>query len=463
MRIVFIMIDTLRFDHLRMGGAKRDYVPELDRFAADACAFDHHFISSFPTVPNREDISTGKYSFPHHGWGPFPQEETAAAETLHDAGYLTQLICDTPHLIGRGHGYHRGFDAYHWIRGNECDTWLTKYNDPPPRQMPLEKTRVDEVYFGAHLGDLQLWNNPGIAHEEGTFVARTARTASRWIEDNYKCEDFFLWVDTFELHEPYIPPAYLRERYGDPKYKGPLMIYPRYGSADVYSKAELANMSALYAGEATLVSKWVGHILRKLEDVGVYDDTLVVVTSDHGTYNGEHNRAGKILCGGPKRNQFLPWPQFDEVNRTPLLIKTPGQKRGRRIGQLVQPVDLLPTWLDLCGIETDRKLEGYSLTPLLAGGKVRWPRRQTYSSNSIRDRYPNFWTAINTAGWQLHVGGDETEGPLLFDRRKDPGCVRNVARQNRQVVQRMGREFLRFLDGCGTEAEKIARMREKLD
>ena len=462
MRIIFIMIDTLRFDHLKMGGAKLNYAPEIDQLAANASFFDHQYVSSFPTVPNREDIMTGKFSFPHHGWGPFPADETAAAEIFQDGGYLTQMICDTPHLLGRGHGYHRGFDAYHWIRGNECDTYLTKYNTPPPHTMPRELTRIDEEYFGAHLADLQTWNNPQVNHEEGTFVARTARTASRWIEENYKCEDFFLWLDTFELHEPYIPPTYLKERYGDPKYKGPDITYPRYGSADPYTKAEIKNMQALYAGEVTLISKWIGHILRKLEDCGIYDDTFVAITSDHGTYNGEHNRMGKILCGGPKRNKFEPWIQYDEVNRIPLVIKLPRQKKGQRIRQLVQPVDYLPTLLDLGGVKTDLAFEGESLRPLLEGKKVKWDRKQAYSSNSISSKNPNFWTAINTAKWQLHIGGDADDKPILFDRQQDPRSMKNIAGRNPKVVQRMGREYVRFLRDHGTEEAKVVLMESKL-
>ncbi len=74
MRVVFIMIDTLRYDFLKMGGAKLPYAPEIDKLAEGAFACEQHYISSFPTVPNREDIMTGRFSFPHHGWGPLPKD-----------------------------------------------------------------------------------------------------------------------------------------------------------------------------------------------------------------------------------------------------------------------------------------------------------------------------------------------------------------------------------------------------
>lgn len=463
MRIVFIMIDTMRLDHLKMGGAKRDYAPELDKFAEGATFFEQQYVSSFPTAPNREDIMTGRFSFPHRGWGPLPLDAIPMAQLLKDSGYITQLICDTPHLLGTGHGYHRGFTAYNWIRGNECDYYMTKYNRPPQQQMPWDKTRVDSIHFGHPLVDLQLWIAPQlIDYEENTYVARTAATVNRWIEDNYKCKDFFLWVDTFELHEPYLPPKYLQERYCDPKYKGPLMSYPFYGYADNYSPAELQNMQGLYAGEVSLISKQLATVLRKLEDVGIYDDTFIAITSDHGTYLGEHNRAGKMFCAGPQRAKNTPWIQYDEVNRTPLIIKMPGQKRGRRVRQLVQPVDYLPTLLDLAKVKTDIKLEGYSLKPLLTGAKAAWPRKRTYSSNSIRTKWPNFWTGINTPQWSLHLGGEESDGPVLYDRRKDPNGTKNVANKNRSVVQSLGREYIQFLRDCQTDEDKIAMMEQKL-
>lgn len=462
MRIVFIMVDTLRYDFLKMGGADRSYAPDIDRFAEGATFFDQQYVSSFPTAPNREDIMTGRYSFPHHGWGPLPDDATPAAEILQNAGYLTQLICDTPHLLGTGHGYHRGFEGYHWLRGNECDFYLTRYNRPRPRNMPFEKTRKDVYRMGMTLADMQFWLNPDINWEEQYHVARTAKATSRWIEENYKAEDFFLWIDTFQLHEPWLPPAYLQERY-DPKHKGELTCYPNYGMADCYSKAELRNMRALYAGEASLVSKWIGHILRKLEDVGIYDDTLIGLCADHGTYLGEYNRAGKAMLGGKNWKEWIPWPQYDEVNRIPLIVKMPGQKKGRRVKELVQPVDYLPTWLDLAGVKTDVKIEGHSLKPLLSGSsRAKWPRKQAASSNSIRARYPNYWTALNTSRWLLNVGGDEGDKPILNDKRGDPGCRKNVARENPNVVKRMGRDYLKLLEMCGTEPEKIEFARSQI-
>ncbi len=462
MRFVFIMIDTLRADFLGCYGDRNGYTPELDALAAESFVFDNAYLSSFPTVPNREDIFTGRYGFPHHGWGPLPADAVTMAEIFTDAGYLTQLITDTPHLIGRQYGYQRGFQAYHWIRGHENDVYLTRYNHPFEQMMPYDKTRMDELYFrniphpkldGHPLVDFHFWiNRERLTEEQKYFVATTAQDTSQWIEDNYKCDDLVLWVDTFECHEPFAPPEYYVERF-DPGYKGDPMYYPDDGPADKYTKAELRNMRARFAGEVALTSKWVGYIVRKLQDVGIYDDTMVVVTADHGTYLGEHNRTGKFLLDDEQN--IAPWPQYDEVHKVPLIIKMPGQTKGKRVKQMVQPVDFLPTLLDLAKKKVDLAFEGHSLKPIFEGSRTKWPRDYAYGGFSIRDYEPNFWTMVTGKGWCMNTGGSADDAPELFNLKADPGQRKDVYKQNRSIARKMGLAYVEFLESCGAAPEKL--------
>ena len=453
MRVVCIMIDTLRYDHLGCAGDGRGLTPEIDKLAAHSCFCERGYISSFPTVPNREDCFCGTYSFPFHGWGPLPEDATPAAEILSDKGYVTQLITDTPHLLGSGHGYHRGFLGYHWNRGNECDIYLTRCNHELPQIMDREKTRLTSL-LGNPLVNLHHWINADKIGEQKSFPATTAQLASKWIEDNYKVQDFFLWVDMFECHEPWCPPQYYVDRF-DPGYKGKPAEYPNYHYASAYTKAELHNMQANYAGEVALTSKWVGYILRKLEDVGIYDDTLVVFTADHGTYLGERNRTGKFLLTRPD-DVITPWPQYDDVNRMPLIIKLPGQTKPKRIRHIVQPVDMLPTILDLAKVKTGLNFHGSSMRPILPGGRGRWPRKYAYSTFSIRADEPNFWTSINARDWAMNVGGYADEKPELFDLKRDPHMKRNVYRSHKPIAEKMGLDYVAFLRSLGTDEDKVA-------
>lgn len=456
MRFVFLMADTFRRDRLGCYGNGQGLTRELDRLARDSFIFDNYYVSSFPTVPNREDTFCGSYGFPHHGWGPLPPDSLPLATIVREQNYLTQLITDTPHLIGRELGYQRGFHAYHWIRGHENDCYLTRYNHEWKRIMPHDKTRMDEFYFGHPLVEFHYWINAERVGEQQTFVAETARATSKWIEDNYKCEDFVLWVDTFECHEPFDPPEYWRERHY-PDYDSFPMVYPDDGPAGKYTADELRMLRVNFDGETCLTSKWLGYVLRKLEDVGIYEDCCLCFLSDHGTYLGEHNRTGKFLLD-PATQKITPWPQYDEIHRIPLLLKLPGQNRSRRMRQLVQPVDLLPTLLELGGLDSPSGLEGYSLAALLRGESRRWPRRYAFSSFSIRDREPTFWTTVTGGGWSMNVGGYADEPPELFDLRTDPGQYHNVAPRHPEVVARMGRAYLRFLESVDCDPGKIELM-----
>jgi arylsulfatase A-like enzyme len=231
MNFIVIVSDTFRYDYLGANGNPWIKTPELDTFASRAVSFDRCTISSFPTIPTRTDWFTGRYSFPFHGWQPLDPGATVLAGVLAEAGYINQLITDNPHLMNGRQHFNRGFHGAEWIRGQEGDTPLTWMNHPLPQVMPFEKTRQRPINFGAPLVDLHAWQNRWWDGEEDTFVARTCRTACHWLEHNYKAEKFFLWVDCFDVHEPWDPPEYLVRLYDDSGYDGPPMKHPNYGPA----------------------------------------------------------------------------------------------------------------------------------------------------------------------------------------------------------------------------------------
>ena len=296
MNIIVLVSDTFRYDYLGCNGNAWIGTAALDRFAERAVCFDRHYLSSFPTIPNRTDLFTGRYSFPFHGWKPLDPGIPVLSTIFGAAGYQSQLICDTPHLMKGVHHFDRGFDGAYWIRGQEGDKPLLKGNLPPRMEVDGAKTRVDphmaNTRFG-NLATLHSWTNRDWAWEEDRFCVRTAQTASRWLEENRGCEPFLLWVDFFDAHEPWDPPEHLVGRYDSSGYDGPPMIHPNYGPATAYTQEELANLQAHYAAEIYLVNKWIGYVLDKIEELGLFDNSVVIFTSDHGMFVGEHNRTGK--------------------------------------------------------------------------------------------------------------------------------------------------------------------------
>jgi len=451
LNIVLIVSDTFRYDFLGMNGNKWIRTPELDAFGREAVVFDECYVSSFPTIPHRTDMVTGRYSFPYRGWSPLPKEERTISEVLAGNGYVTQLIADTPHLMKHEYNFSRGFHGYYWTRGQEGDIPFTRVNYEIPRMMRPEKTRVHPLTFGHPLVDLSAWINREWSWEEDTFAAKTARHAAKWLEENYMAEKFFLWLDFFDVHEPWNPPQYFVDMY-DPGYKGEPMFHPNYGPATAYTKAELKNLRAHYAGEVTLVSKWIGYVLRKIDDLGLRDNTVVCFTTDHGMYIGEHNRCGKSnICDYDDRG---PWPLYDEVAHIPLMVRIPGMK-PRRIKHLVQPPDIMPTLLDLAGIAAPEQVQGCSLAPLLKGGR-KPVREYAFCSTALNPGKNKPKTTVRDKNWTLIIGGKEGDGPELYDLRKDRAQRKNVFRGNKDVARKLHEALIKFLRDVGTSEEKIS-------
>jgi len=454
MNVIILVCDTFRYDYLGCNGNEWIGTEDLDRFARRAACFDQHYVSSFPTIPNRTDMFTGRYGFPFYGWQPLARDIPVMSDIFSEVGYQTQLICDTPHLMGRGHFCERGFSGANWIRGQEGDRPLLKGKLPPRLIVPADgKTRVDANMRGTKWGNLatlHTWTNRDWAWEEDRFCVQTARMTSRWLEENHDAEPFLLWVDFFDPHEPWDPPEHLVRLYDRSGYDGPPIIHPNYGPASIYSRKELANLAAHYAAELFLVNKWVGHVLRKIEELSLFENTLVVFTTDHGTLLGEHNRTGKSnICPDDERV----WPLYQEVAHIPLMIAGPGIRGGQRVGELTQPVDLLATVLDYARLRSRAPdMHGHSLKPLLGRGKAPWPRRYAFSSTFLRNGGPT----VSDKRWTYLAYGEKGGRTELYDRREDPRQKRNLIRKRPEIARRMQRALGAFLRDLGTPEENYS-------
>ena len=139
-----IVSDTFRRDNLGCYGDNWISTPNIDCFAEEAIIFDNAYVGSFPTVPHRHDLVTGRYTFTYSEWAPLPQDETVLAGELGGAGYVTMMIADCPHILENGFHFDRGFDGWEWIRGQESDRWRTAPAEPE-YFCPREKLRYGGV------------------------------------------------------------------------------------------------------------------------------------------------------------------------------------------------------------------------------------------------------------------------------------------------------------------------------
>ncbi len=132
MNVILIISDTFRRDHLGCYGNQWIRTPNLDALAAQSFVFDNAWVSNFPTLSNRYDVMTGRFGYIEYDWSPLPAHATVLQEVLGASGYVTMMVGDTPHTFQHGANFQRGFDAFHWVRGQENDKFA-----PQPREVQL--------------------------------------------------------------------------------------------------------------------------------------------------------------------------------------------------------------------------------------------------------------------------------------------------------------------------------------
>lgn len=354
------------------------------------------------------------------------------SECLGEAGYVTQLIADTPHLMNNGHFFDRGFQGWCWIRGQEIDRLVTGAN----YEIELPGDPAKYRNNGA-IAIQYIKNAMGRRTETDWYVAQTMMKACEWLEDNYKADKFFLWVDTFDPHEPWDPPQWYVDLY-DPGYEGDVITYPNYADCDFLTEAELRHCHALYCGKVTLVDKWVGFLLEKIKTLGLVDNTAIIFTSDHGCYHGEHDKIGKHSLTGK------PWPLYEELIHIPLIVYLPGRSGGQRCPALVQPPDLMPTILELCGVEAPDTIYESSFVPLLRGED----RKLREVTVSCKDRMMlHAPITISDQEWSLVLRGKDP--PELYNLQADPQQERNLFEFNHKKANQLWNEMVKMLESCG--------------
>ena len=474
MKIIVIVSDSFRWDFLGCYGNKWIRTPNIDRFAKKSIVFDKAYAGSFPTVPHRSDLFTGRYCFHTRGWAPLEPEEDTFPKILKKNGYYTKMITDTGNIVTGSMNFYKDFDDWEYINRN---------NLPKPRK----DVKVPCPKYKFRFPERGYWLYPRLINlkENEFFCARTMQRAAEWLEKNHKREKFLLYVDTFDPHEPWLPPQNYIDLY-DPEWdesKGDVVFYPRYDYADYLTEGELKHMRALYAGMVTLVDKWVGFLLDKIEELGLFEESVVIFTSDHGKYLGEHGRVGKHTVLNGRDN----WPLYEEVNHIPLIMSIPDMPKGKRCDALIQPVDIMATILDLAGVSIPNDLHGKSILPVLRGemnqireiavssggpyfqpgphcGVTRppWLALPPHMKPFVLSSDPAYisHSTITDGEWTLLYA---TKGVYaeLYNLLKDPKQENNVIFENLEIAKRLHRKFYNFLKDIGA-SEEILKIRETL-
>ncbi|WP_159888612.1 sulfatase [Paenibacillus puerhi] len=365
MKAIVILLDTLN-RHMLEAYNEQTWVktPNISRLAEKSVIFDQHWSGSLPCMPARRDILTGRLSFLERGWGGIEPFDVTLPHKLREGRVFSHMVTDHFHYFAiGGENYCQAFDTWDFQRGQVTDPWVSRVRPPS----------LPESYYGQVLPQYEK-NRTAYVDEEDYPGPRTMQAACRWLEDNRGADRFFLMVEAFDPHEPFDCPQHYLDQYQD-DYSGPLYNWPHYGRVTEPEEAT-GHLRKRYAANLSMIDAWLGKLLDVLDKQNLWEDTLVIFTTDHGFLLGEHEWTGKNFMHA-----------YNEVAHLPLMVHAPGFSGSpKRIKALTQNIDLMPTILDYFGLDIPASVKGRSLLGLLDG-----------SRNKLRDvaLYGMFGMSVN--------------------------------------------------------------------
>jgi arylsulfatase len=317
--VILILVDTLRADHLGAYGYEKVVSPYIDAFARNATIYENAIVQAPLTIPSVLQIMTSKYLQDEQ----ISDQDPTLAEILQQHGYETAAVVENANFEHdrRAHGLLRGFDVFY-------------------RNGVLDRKELRQ----------QHWKTDTAAD---SITAQAIRYLRRRVPDR----PLFLWLHYFDPHDPYMPP------FADDMES--LSVETKSGiTGDIRSsplrqrqnasgfhlpEEDRQHLIRLYDAEIRYVDQSIGELLSFLEGNGSFDESMIVLSSDHGESFGEH---GMWMHGSSL---------YDSEIHVPLIVKFPGQRVGKRVKEPAQALDILPTILDVAAIESDRPMNGTSL------------------------------------------------------------------------------------------------------
>lgn len=352
MKTLFILMDSLNRHYLRAYNGQSDVsTPSIDRLADRGILFENHYSGSLPCMPARREMMTGRLNFLEAPWGPVEPWDDCLPKLLRDqAGVYSHMITDHYHYFhSGGEGYHTLFDSWEFQRGQEGDAWKPLVEPPPP----------PEGYRGKGTNRTAYWANESFRDPEDDTAYSTPQCfqkAVEFLEHNHRADNWHLHLEVFDPHEPFDCPQRYRDMYGD-EWQGTLYNWPEYSPLDPErdDDAAVAHIRTRYAATLTMADTWLGRLFDKMDELDLWDDTVVVLTTDHGHLLGEHGYWAK--------NYMF---DYAELAHIPLLVWDPRHRdRGTRVRALTATMDLMPTFLEWHGVAAPGSEHGRSLCHLI--------------------------------------------------------------------------------------------------
>lgn len=351
MKAIMVMFDSLNRHMLPPYGCDWTHAPNFARLAARTVTFDRAYVCSMPCMPARRELHTGRPNFLHRSWGPLEPFDDSMPELLKRNGIYTHLASDHYHYWEDGGAtYHGRYNTWEFFRGQEGDPCIGQVVDPViPDAIPPE-------HHGGHALWRQDWVNRSFMREEASQPQpQTFAAGLDFIRRNRDADNWFLQIETFDPHEPFFTQQHYKDLYPH-EYQGPHFDWPAYRGVTETPDA-VAHCRFEYAALLSMCDAHLGKVLDLMDELDLWDDTLLIVNTDHGFMLGEHNSWAKV---------WQPW--YEELAHIPLFIWDPRcRAQGERRASLVQTIDLAPTLLEFFGIARPPDMLGMPLRDTIAG------------------------------------------------------------------------------------------------
>ncbi|ASA55338.1 sulfatase [Vibrio gazogenes] len=347
MKAVVLMFDTLTRHHLSTYGGDA-ITPNFERLAKKTVQFDKFFVGSMPCMPARRDMHTGRYNFLHRSWGPIEPFDFSMPEYLAKNKIHTHLVTDHKHYWRDGGAtYHTRYTTFEFIRGQEGDAWKGHVEKPEvvydaegqEQQVVVErrKRRIAQDMINREYMKTELEHTLSRTIEEGLSFIRTNLDQDNW----------FLQLECFDPHEPFFVPEKYLQMYGctQSDFNGWM-----YYNANTDSAEKQQLIQKFYKALLTMCDDYLGKVLDMFDDHQLWDDTMLMVCTDHGFLLGEHDWWGKNIM-----------PLYEEVAHTPFFYWDPRLKlKDVKTDFLGQLIDIPATLLDFFGHDVPPHMHGRS-------------------------------------------------------------------------------------------------------
>ncbi|QCR38135.1 sulfatase [Nissabacter sp. SGAir0207] len=350
MKAVMLMFDTLTRRHLApYGGDAR--TPRFSQLAQESVQFDNFYVGSMPCMPARRELHTGRYNFLHRSWGPLEPFDFSAIQALRQAGVHTHLVTDHKHYWRDGGAtYHTRYSTFEFIRGQEGDHWQGAVAQPDIQWQGMEDEATRRRRRGRMAQDKI--NRAAMPTQADHCLHRTIGAGLAFLEANHQQDQWFLQIECFDPHEPFFVAEPYLAQYGctPEEFDGWVPYY-----CDAPGGVSEEKVRKFYQALVTQCDDYLGRVVDKLKALGLWEETLFIVCTDHGFLLGEHQWWGKNIM-----------PVYDEIAHTPFFIRDPRcPQQGVRRQALAQTIDIPATLLEFFGVPRPATMTGQPLRPAI--------------------------------------------------------------------------------------------------